>query len=93
MNPEQACQFSMPFGKYQGQTLEKIATSDPAGVGYLDWMSENKLTGEIKEALEVFLAIPWVKELVERSVEKRRGRVGRTEPVENLRKPKNWWEK
>jgi uncharacterized protein (DUF3820 family) len=93
MTPDQACQFEMPFGKYKGKTLEKIVTSDPAGAEYLDWMDGNKLTGEIKEALKVFLAIHWVVELVERSVEKRGGRVGRSEPVENLKKHKQWWER
>jgi len=93
MTPEQACQYEMPFGKYQGETLERIATIDPAGPEYLDWMVGNiSLDPDLQEALECFLAIHWVQELVDRSVEKHRGRVGRSEPIENRNKPKYWWE-
>jgi hypothetical protein len=94
MTPEQACRFEMPFGKYRGITLERIATTDSQGPGYLDWvMSLDNLGPDLKEALECFLAIHWVRDLVERAAEQRGGRVGSSEPIKNREKPKNWWEK
>jgi hypothetical protein len=94
MTPEQACKFTIPFGKYKGKTLDQIATTDPAGPGYLDWMvKHDNLSPDFKDALKSFLAIHWVQELVERSVEDQEGRSGSTEPVENRKKLKNWWEK
>ena len=92
MKQDEACKYKMPFGKHQGKTLEDITLIEK-DVGYLDWMAGNKLTGDVKEALDCFLAIHWVKDLVERAVEQHRGRTGSTEPVENIKKPKNWWEK
>lgn len=93
MKQEQACQFIFPFGKYIGKSLEQIATTDPDGPRYLDWMIGNeRLSPDLIEALECFLAISWVKELVDRAVEAKKSR-GYSEPIENLQKPRQWWEK
>jgi hypothetical protein len=94
MTPDQACKFKMPFGKYVGKSLEQIATTDPDGARYLDWLVGQSIGMEVRAALRSFLAISWVKELVDRAIEDNTHRgTGKTEPVENLRKPKNWWEK
>lgn len=93
MKPEQACKYQVPFGKYIDKTLEWVATCDPDGPRYLDWMAElDDLSEDFREALECFLAISWVKELVDRAIEKHTPKV-RTEPIENLKTPKLWWEK
>jgi hypothetical protein len=83
----------VPFGKYKGKTLEQIATTDSDGPRYLDWLVGLKdLSPDVKTALKTFLAISWVSELVDRAVEDHTPRVS-SEPVENLKQPRPWWEK
>jgi uncharacterized protein (DUF3820 family) len=92
MTQDEACKFQMPFGKYNGKSLEEIATKEPDGPRYLDWMVGQDYVPELRIALKCFLAIPWVAELVDRAVENHVSGV-RTEPIENIKKPKFWWEK
>lgn len=93
MTEDQSCKFQMPFGKHIGKTLEDIALIEK-DVKYLDYMIGQDLYGEVKEALETFLKIPWVSRMVSEALESQsRSGAGRTEPIENYRKPKQWWEK
>lgn len=93
MTPEQACKFKMPFGKHVGKTLDDITLIEK-DVRYLDWLVGQNPQTEVYQALKCFLAIPWVARLVEQSLEDHvHSGPGRTEPVENQKKPKPWWEK
>jgi hypothetical protein len=94
MTPEQgrACEFTITFGKYKGKTLEQIATTDPDGPRYLDWLVGQDIDPEVKEVFKTFLGTPWVSELVDRAVASRQSSAS-SEPVENKAKPKSWWEK
>lgn len=93
MTPDQACKFKMPFGKHVGKTLEDITLIEK-DVRYLDWLAGENPRSEVMQALKCFLVIPWVARMIEQAVEDHiYTGTGRTEPVENLRKPKNWWEK
>jgi hypothetical protein len=93
MNSEKSCKFQMTIGKHKGKTLEEIATKYTDGPGYLDWMvGLHNLSDDLKEALECFLDIPWVKELVDRAVEEHTTPM-RSEPIENIKKTRPWWEK
>jgi uncharacterized protein (DUF3820 family) len=85
-----ACKCVMPFGKHRGKTLRDIAVDDPDGARYLDWVASlDDLREPLREALRVFLAIPWVSELVDRSMESR----DYDEPEENAREPRPWWDR
>ena len=93
MTHEQACKFRMPFGKYSGTSLELIVTTDSDGPRYLDWMVGLKdLSPDVEQALKTFLALPWVVKLVEEAIKKSHTSVGKTEPIENLKKVRYWWE-
>ena len=51
-----ACGFVMPFGKYKGQTLGRIGSSD-SGLLYADWLvGQEWVHGPLKAALET---LPW----------------------------------
>ena len=41
--------FVMPFGKYQGQTLEEIYIEDK---GYIEWLVDNMENDRIRESAE-----------------------------------------
>ena len=61
MDFKQAANFVMPFGKYRGRALDKIAEDD-AGLEYLDWLrgvraAEHKAS-DIDQALRAYLADP-----------------------------------
>lgn len=46
--------YRMPFGKYKGQTLDDIASTDD-GLRYLDWLAGEDIRGPLKDALEAYL--------------------------------------
>lgn len=53
----EARDFKLTFGKYQGKTLDDVASTD-AGLKYLDWLYGEKETetGAVTDALRVYLA-------------------------------------
>ena len=61
MTWKESAEFTMPFGKYKGQALDKIAETDD-GLNYLDWLvGEEELYGSTKEAIETYLDDPLIK--------------------------------
>jgi len=90
MTETDAKNYMMPFGKYFGRTLYEIVTSYSDGAQYLDYIvgTEN-LDQNTKEHLEVFLKISWVSRLVDEQIESSSS----SEPPENKKRIKNWWEK
>jgi hypothetical protein len=58
----EACEFVMPFGKHKGKTFYDIAVGDE--VSYLVWFSNlDNLYDDTREAIETFMAIPWVQDM------------------------------
>jgi len=63
--------FVMPFGKYRGKSIDRIARTDD-GLLYLDWLIGEQIpTGYAKWAIETYLADPTIKEELEKIVENR----------------------
>lgn len=79
----------MKFGKHKGKSLRDIATNDPDGARYLDWVVGLELEDLTWDALTTFLPIPWVAKLVDEQIASREF----SEPFENGLKPRPWWEK
>ncbi len=89
MTTAEACAFRMPFGKHKGKTLREIAIDDLDGARYLDWcVGLKNLHAETRNALRIFLALPWVTKLVEEEIESNEY----DEPNENSGEPPHWWE-
>ncbi len=58
MTFKEAKNFAFPFGKYKGQTLDKIASTD-RGLAYLDWARGlDNLYPDTKAALEAYCSDP-----------------------------------
>lgn len=65
----------MPFGKYQGQTLDRIAEKD-AGLRYLDWLRGERQADEkrlefqttLTEALCTYLEDPTIKSELQKAL-------------------------
>lgn len=56
MKYRQARKFVMPFGSFEGSSLEKIAQTDE-GLLYLDWITgQDFVQGPLKDALTAFLS-------------------------------------
>ena len=83
--------YIMPFGKYSFKSLRDIAMN--YDVLYLDRLVGVKnLDPTTKEVLEKFLKISWVTKLIEDSL-RSKGIKSYSEPIENIKKPKSWFEK
>lgn len=71
MTFKSASEFKITFGKYAGQTLDKIAESDE-GLLYLDWIMSWKIDGikepACREAIDVYMSHPTIKNEVGRLV-------------------------
>ena len=53
---EKAKEVVVPFGKYKGQTIDKIATED-RGLRWLDWLHGQEIKSpRLREALDVYLS-------------------------------------
>jgi hypothetical protein len=53
-----AREHTLPFGKFQGQTLDDVASSDE-GLRYLDWIrGQPDLPPVLNEALNSYFAYP-----------------------------------
>jgi uncharacterized protein (DUF3820 family) len=64
-----ACGFIMPLGKFKGQTLARIGSSDE-GLKYLDWLvGQSWLNSRLKVPLETYLKHPAMGSQVERIIE------------------------
>lgn len=61
--------FTMPFGKYEDQTLDTIASSEE-GLLYLDWLvGQEWFRGPTRRQLEAFLAQDDVRAELDRLLE------------------------
>lgn len=61
-----AAAFRMPFGKFQGMNLDKIAETDE-GLRYLDWViGQSWLGTQCKVLIGAYLADPTIAKEVER---------------------------
>lgn len=49
----------VPFGKFQGIPIDKVAYTDD-GLRYLDWLRGKDLYGRFKEALDTYLSDPTI---------------------------------
>ncbi len=63
--------FVMPWGKYAGETLDRIAQSDE-GLSYLDWLRDKRRSDEevtvrfpIDDALDAYLDDPAIQKELE----------------------------
>jgi uncharacterized protein (DUF3820 family) len=63
----QAAAFVMPFGKYKGLSLDKIAETDE-GLRYLDWMRGDAYAPHIREIIGAYLDDPTIANEVARLV-------------------------
>ena len=62
---------SIPFGKYKGQSIERIAESDE-GLLYLDWLvGQSWLKAELRRELESYLGQPTIRAEVQKLVEEK----------------------
>lgn len=56
------------FGKYKGQSIDSIATSD-AGLKYLDWLvGQSWVFADVRKCLEEYLGDPVIKRELERLI-------------------------
>jgi hypothetical protein len=78
MNFRQAADTIIPFGKYTGRTLDKIAETDD-GLLYLDWLRGEREKAPrmdaVQEALPAYLNDSTIAAEVEKALAKRRPRV------------------
>lgn len=78
-------EFIIPWGKHAGSTLKDIALKD---INYLDYLADSpNVDQETKKIIKTFLGIQWVDRL------NRKGYRQYTEPKENIKVIKKWWEK
>jgi hypothetical protein len=54
---QEARDVLVPFGKFQGVPIDKVAYTDD-GLRYLDWLRGKNLYGRFKEALDTYLTDP-----------------------------------
>jgi uncharacterized protein (DUF3820 family) len=55
MDYSEAATTRMPFGKFKGDTLLKIA-GDERGIGYLEWLvDQDWFKGKLRRAVQAFL--------------------------------------
>lgn len=67
---EQASAHAMPFGKFRGQTIDTIASSD-AGLKYLDWLSgRDWIHVDLRQVLTVYLSRPSIQRDLQALLEK-----------------------
>jgi hypothetical protein len=71
MTTKEASAYILPFGKYMGESLDQIAINHEDGPLYLDRLVGEDIDLFTKSALETFLKIPWVSELVNEAIEER----------------------
>lgn len=64
MKFSEAQSFKLPFGKYRGETLDKIAETDE-GLAYLDWLVGEEPFPPTGPALKTYLADPAIRAEVE----------------------------
>ena len=63
--------YVMPFGKYKGQTLDNIASTD-AGLLYLDWAAGEFEEGQrVTEAIWAYLEIESVRRDLDAAIDRR----------------------
>lgn len=68
MDFKTAKSVTMPFGKFKGLTLDKIAETD-AGLKYLDWLAgQNWLKENLSVPLGVYLKDPAIAESLDRAI-------------------------
>lgn len=60
----------VPFGKYVGTEIDKIAYTDE-GLLYLDWLHGVATYGRLKEALGVYFSDPSIKRELEEAINRR----------------------
>ncbi len=65
----EAARFKMPWGKYKGQPLDGIATTDE-GLEYPDWLrgvrAEEGKSDKVDDALQAYLDDPAIKKELEK---------------------------
>lgn len=66
----QAAAFVMPFGKYKGQALDKIAATDE-GLRYLDWMRGEACAPHIRDIIGAYLDDPTISVELKKAMESR----------------------
>lgn len=57
----QAKKYVLPFGKFNGRTIDDIATTDD-GLKYLDWLYGETSSGVVKNMLKIYLEDETIKE-------------------------------
>jgi len=63
---KQAADFALPFGKYQGKTLDEVAKTD-RGLLYLDWLrGQHWLGTQVRFFVGRYLGEPSVNEDLEK---------------------------
>lgn len=66
MTFDEAKRMRLTFGKYQGQSIEDVA-SDDEGLRYLDWAVDQDFVWQsLKLALEVYVSDPAITAEIER---------------------------
>ena len=85
MKPDE---FVMPFGKFKGQTLDAIASTDE-GLLYLDWGVGEFDTGPVLTALKLYLKEPGI----QRSIQAAMDRKKRPQEKRGWHGDKGWWSK
>jgi hypothetical protein len=63
-----AAAFVMPFGKFKGQNLDKIAETDE-GLRYLDWLRGDAYAPHIREVCNDYLSDPTIARELEKAME------------------------
>lgn len=69
MTNKEASLVKIPFGKYKGQAIDSVASSDN-GLRYLDWLYDQRQGSsnfkEFNEALDIYMNDPSIKEEIRR---------------------------
>ena len=87
MTRQEASGATFPFGKYKGQSVDQIASSDK-GLSYLDWIvGQDWFNGRIREAVEAYLDGPAMGREVEQAISGPCGPGFHNEECESRRRP------